>query len=222
MSYTAKKQRPNPTLDELVQDLELDLVLGRMRPRERLVEDELMARFGAKRHTVRSALSELEQRGLIERPQNRGARVRDYSTEEVVALYEFRDDLHQLAISRIQLPMSGETLSELTRIAQDHEAAAEQGDLVQVIALNNRFHDILFGQCDNAFLTETIKRMDAASNAIRSYRIGDPKLLQMAIEEHKQIIEAARTGNRDDLARLCRQHILPSRDMYLQDQTRRQ
>src|SRR5579862_1938340 len=66
----------------VVSKLEEDVILGRLHPRERLVEDDLMARFGAKRHVVRQALVALERTGVVERIPNRGARVRAYRSEE--------------------------------------------------------------------------------------------------------------------------------------------
>ena len=60
------------TLPGIVDKLETDIVFGRLHPRERLIEDDLMARFGAKRHLVRQALVELERMGLVRRTRNRG------------------------------------------------------------------------------------------------------------------------------------------------------
>ena len=64
-------------------------MLGRLRPRERLVEDELMARFGAKRHAVRAALAALDRAGLVTLRRHRGAAVREYGAEEIEELYAF-------------------------------------------------------------------------------------------------------------------------------------
>src|SRR5277367_5929443 len=75
------------SLRMVVSKLEEDVILGRLHPRERLVEDDLMARLGAKRHVVRQALAELERMGVVERIPNRGARVRAYDTKEVQQLY---------------------------------------------------------------------------------------------------------------------------------------
>ncbi|WP_420340715.1 GntR family transcriptional regulator [Roseibium sp.] len=41
------------TLEQVVQELELRIVLGRLRPKERLVEEELMLELGVKRHIIR-------------------------------------------------------------------------------------------------------------------------------------------------------------------------
>jgi hypothetical protein len=68
----------NGALRLIVDELETDIVFGRLLSRERLVEDELVTRFGAKRHIVRQALGELERMGLVNRARNRGAAVADF------------------------------------------------------------------------------------------------------------------------------------------------
>ena len=204
----------------LQEKLELDIVLGHLRPRERLVEDELMARFAAKRHIVRSVLAELERLGLVERRPNKGAMVRDYSIAEVEEIYAFRADLHQIAIDRMDLPLDDDVATNLSDLADRHEAAIAQNNLTEVILCNNAFHDTLFDQCGNRFLAETIRQLGWTSHAIRSYRVGDPSLLRQAAEEHRAIIAAAASGDRKQLAELVDRHIQPSKNMYLSDRLR--
>ncbi len=79
----AQRKSSGSTLEEIVSRLEEDIVLGELLPRERLVEDALLARFDTKRHVIRQALMELDRMGLIERVPNRGAQVRAYSALEV-------------------------------------------------------------------------------------------------------------------------------------------
>lgn len=219
MPHTANQVTPTPkgTFEDVLKELRLSIVLGRMRPRERLVEDELMAKFGAKRHVVRAALSELERWGLIERQQNKGARVREYSLKEVADLYDFRSDLHCLAVARMPLPFPAGLVERLSRIADQHEKAIADSDFASVIDQNNAFHDLLFEQCGNPFLVEAISRMATATDAIRSYRIGTPELLEQAAREHREMIQAGASGDREALVSLCSRHILPSRNLYLRD-----
>ena len=81
-----------------------DLRVGNLMPRERLVEDVLMQRFSAKRHTVRQALVELERMGIVTRTPNRGAAVRDFTALEVEEIAEVRATLHRRAAQRMKLP----------------------------------------------------------------------------------------------------------------------
>lgn len=216
-----KAKEPQVSAADVQKELELNIVLGQLRPRERLVEDELMARFGAKRHVVRLVLAELERFGLVERRPNKGAVVREYTPAEVEEIYAFRADLHRIAVERMTLPLAPAVVQSLTDQADRHEAAIEAGDLTEVILCNNSFHDTLFDQCGNRFLADSIRQLGWTSHAIRSYRVGDPDLLRQATVEHRQMIDAAAKGQRAKLADLCERHIQPSKEMYLRDRTLR-
>ena len=52
-------------IDALVSRISEDILFGRLLPRERLVEDEIIARTGATRHAVRAALQALVRDGKI-------------------------------------------------------------------------------------------------------------------------------------------------------------
>ena len=107
----------NPSPPETILPiLEEDIIFGRLRPRERLVEDDIMKRFGVKRHVVRQALMRLESMGLVTRAPNKGALVRDFSLHELDQIYEMRELLQERAVERIPLPAQPELTSELRRI----------------------------------------------------------------------------------------------------------
>ncbi|MBA2665648.1 MAG: GntR family transcriptional regulator [Trueperaceae bacterium] len=202
-------------IDDVTRALELDIVFGRIRPRERLVEDELMERIGAKRHQVRAALAQLEQLGIVERRMNRGAIVRDFSVEEVEDLYEMRDHLHLLAVAKMDLPFSRTRVDRLRAIQARHDAAILGARLENVLDSNNAFHDELFDGCGNRYLAEAIRRHAWLSHAIRSYRIADREMLEQARKEHGEMIEVGAIGDRAALAELCTRHIQPSKLAYL-------
>ena len=54
-------------INKVVEAIKADIIIGRLRPREHLVEDDIMGKFDASRHTVRTVLANLEQMGLIKR-----------------------------------------------------------------------------------------------------------------------------------------------------------
>ncbi len=211
------EENPTLTLEQVVQELELRIVLGGLRPKERLVEEDLMLELGVKRHIIRSAFLELERRHLIDRRPNKGARVRDYSVEEVNALSAFRADLHRLAISKISFPISTRSLAELRRIARAYEMAARDGDYARAIAFDNAFHTSLFELCENRYLIASIGEMSVAARPIDCFRIADPATLSRAVADHQQIVEAATRGNAGELAERCVNHVFASSDIYIRD-----
>lgn len=199
----------------VVRALEFDILFGRLKPRERLVEDAVMARFGAKRHVVRRALEELEKLGVVVRAPNRGAAVRDFTAQEVEEVYELRELLQARAIERMQLPSSEEHVAELATIQREHDAAVAAGDLRRVDQVNDAFHRALFGACGSQLLADAIAHYMQLTRAMRVYPIADPKTLAKLRDEHWAMIRALATGDRPQLLRLCAEHLQPSKAAYL-------
>jgi DNA-binding GntR family transcriptional regulator len=214
-----RKPKPQPAernspRDAIVSALEEDIIFGRMRPRDRLVEDDLMARFEAKRHVVRQALTRLEDMGLVSRAPNRGAMVRDFSLKELDQIYEMRHLLQERAVARMTLPASAELLAALRCIHTEHAAAVEARDLPTIYRLNRNFHVTFFGACGNPQLAEAIEHYSWLSHAVRSYRMIHSDLVVEGPKEHLKMIAALESGDRASLQQLCRAHIEPSKEAY--------
>ncbi len=201
--------------------LEEDIVFGRLHPRERLTEDELMARFDMKRHAVRQVLVELELLGVVERKRNIGAVVRAFSAR-VMELYALREVLEVHAASLMPLPVPPARLAALTAVQREHDAAVADGDARHVFRSNQRFHREFFGLLDNAVLGQAIEEYARRTHPIRFGSLAAANYRERARQEHWAMIHALRDGDRATLMTLCREHLLPSRDAYLaSEQARR-
>lgn len=210
-----EEQDPADPGDAIIAMLEEDIVLGRLHPRERLVEEELILRFGAKRHVVRAVLAELERMGLVERQPNRGAWVKFHSSQTVEDLYAVRELLEAEAARTIPLPGDPAAIARLTMIQASHDAASEALDHGAVFRANQDFHRYLFRMCGNRLLAEAVERYAQMSHGIRSHSLLDPARSSMARAEHHAMIDALRQGDREALVRLCREHLAPSKKAYL-------
>lgn len=200
----------------IVRSLEVDIVLGRLYPRERLVEETLAKRFSTTRHVVRQALMELEIGGLILRETNKGATVLEYSPDKVNQLYQMRELVEGQAALLIQLPVKKNKLSQLKLICDEHSAAVEKSDMFSVVAANKEFHQVMYRLCGNDFLADVIDEMAKKSNLVRFTSSTDQTLLKQARDEHYLILEALGKDDNKELANICIKHIQPSRLMYLE------
>jgi DNA-binding GntR family transcriptional regulator len=199
-----------------VRGLEFDILFGKLRPRERLIEDALMQRFAAKRHVVRQALRELEHIGIVTRSPNRGAAVRDFTAAEVEEITELREALQRHAAQRLPLPADPALLAKLEAIQRRHDRAVAARDPRAIDDANEAFHGTLFGACGNRHLAEAIAHYAYLSRAMRLYPLVDRVLLERLQAEHWAMIEALRAGDRKSLVRLVAQHIQHSKKIYLQ------
>ncbi len=200
----------NPKPAAIVSALQHDIVFGRLKPRERLVEEELSERFAVGRHVIRAALEELDRAGLVRRRLNRGAVVSDYSAEEVDELYEIRAILQQQAARRVLLPASPDFIAKLTAINDDYVRFGKAGDLDSAAIANDNFHQMIFSECRNRQLADLIQQYWTKTAAIHCYAIANPGLAEQSREEHERIIAAMSSGDRQVFEALCVDHMLPA------------
>lgn len=213
--HTRARESADPVRD-LVAALQEEIVVGRLAPGTRLVEDELTARFAAKRHVVREAFAELERYGLVERRPNRGASVRQLTPEDLREIYEVREILESAAVARIPLPLERGALAAIEAAQRRHDAAVEAGDAAAVFRANFEFHDALFAACGNARLAAAIADFRRKTHVVWSYMIVKPEYFSRARREHHEMLKALRSTDRGKLLGLCVAHFDISRHTYLE------
>lgn len=200
----------------VVSQLEEDIVLGFLHPRERLVEDVLIERFGAKRHAVREALARLERLGLVERHRNRGAMVRAVTPREVENVYAVREILELAAAVDVLRRARPDDVQRIIDAQNRHDDAVESADPRSAFRANIGFHQAFFATCRNAELMEAISLYGQKAHAVRSFVIARPDYLARSRDEHWFMIDALRSGDEQKLLTVCRDHIRVARDAYIE------
>lgn len=195
------------TTNDVVAKIEADIIFGFYYPRERLVEEQLIATTQAKRHVVRSALKELELRGLVTREPNKGAMVKALSDAEIDQVYEMRALLQGAVVDKMLVPFASEYIEQLKVIHERYGKAIRKGDIVAVDHLNTTFHKTLYSACSNKFLTDDIERYSLKVRVIRSHAIADPDLLEKSCYEHSCMIGAIENNDKEKLKKLSVDHL---------------
>ncbi len=195
--------RPGP----LVAALRDAIVDGEFVPNQRLVEADLSERFGASRGTVRSALLELTAEGLVERVQNRGARVRAISLTEAIEITEVRMVLEGLCAARAATRLTDDDRDRLRGIGTAMQEAVRSGDLLGYSELNRQLHALireLGGQSTARAVLERLR----GQNVRHQFRLAlHPGRATVSLPQHLEIIEALCTGDSDAAETAVRRHL---------------
>lgn len=208
-------ETPSKTWDSVCRELQTQIIKGIYMPRERLVEDDVIALTGATRHAVRKAFDELVRLGLVQRKPNKGVHVRDYSVTEVEELYEIRTCLEIQAAYRFSLPVSQQVLKKLTNLAEYHREASQNQQFSEVFSLNNQFHETLYAASGNTLLAEAIQQYTFATHPIRTRGFSNQNQRELAVADHFAMLEAIKLGENTKLADIIRDHIRRPKDFYL-------
>lgn len=183
------------------------IVRGEFVPNQRLVEADLSAQFTASRANVRAALIELANEGLVERVQNRGARVRAVSIEEAVEISEVRMMLEALCAAKAAERIDEDEIAELRRLGQDMRDAVTGGDVVGYSGLNQRLHRRvreISGQKTAAQVLERLRGQSVRHQFRLAMRPGRPSV---SLPEHLAIIDAVCSHDAEKAQDAARGHL---------------
>jgi DNA-binding GntR family transcriptional regulator len=183
------------------------IVDGEFAPNQRLVEADLSERFGASRGSIRTALLELGAEGLVERVQNRGARVRAVSLAEAIEITEVRMVLEGLCAAKAATRLTEDDRDRLRGIGTAMQEAVRSGDLLGYSELNRQLHALirtLGGQSTAQAILERLR----GQNVRHQFRLAlHPGRAAVSLPQHLEIIEALCAGEAAAAEAAVRRHL---------------
>lgn len=201
-----------PLRQAVLDALRSAIIDGTYLPGERLVEEEIAARFDVSRNPTREALHALSVEGFVEIEPRRGARVATMNARRAGELFEVRAPLEGLVARLAAQRRTPTELVHLRDVLGAGTAAAAEGRLDELPALNTEFHMSLAAAAGNELLAGTLARLSdiirwvyAARISMRSTRSWD---------EHAAIVAAVADRDAERAERRGAEHISAAAAAY--------
>lgn len=177
-----------------------------------LKEMHLAESFGVSRNTIRDAIRDLTQDGLLTHELHRGAVVRVLDAEDITDLYRVR---RLLEISGTQAPEPSEAeLGHVLDAVLGIERAVVSEDWDAAVAADRDFHAALVALQRSARLNRFFEQISAESRfALGILWLEDaaasemPHLLSQVAAEHREIYEAIASGDSLRAEEMLEEHL---------------
>jgi DNA-binding GntR family transcriptional regulator len=202
----------------VAKELEAAILSGQLKPRERLVEMDLISRFGGSRTVIREALKKLEAKGLVRTVPYRGAMVADLTVEEIEEIYFVRAAIERLAARLVIKNIRADEIENLRRLSKEVESHLRR-KTDQMIEKDSAFHQAIFRICRNQYLDDMINFLKTKAHIVGYNAWSLPHRIEQSIQEHRQIMNAIEAKNASLLEKLIVKHLTFSKNSYL-DQLR--
>ncbi len=178
------------TAEDVVDLVRTAIQQGDFVPNQRLVEADLSVQFGASRAAVRTAIVQLAAEGLVERVQNRGARVRAVSLDEAIEISEVRMVVEGLCAAKAAERAIDDDLAALRRIGEDMQDAVGRGDVFGYSELNRRLHATVRAVAGQSVAGDVLERL-RGQNVRHQFRLALlPGRASVSLPQHLEIIDA--------------------------------
>ncbi|WP_109471911.1 GntR family transcriptional regulator [Ornithinimicrobium cavernae] len=194
----------------VVSELRRSIVLGHLKPGERLTESGLSTALGVSRPTVREALNQVSQEGLLLQEPYRGLRVADLTPTEVLDMARVRMALDLQATTDILSDTSGRRVARVieawARCAPD---LASPDPLVQHDA-HLELHRSIWAAAENSFLIRLWPAIQAHMTIALARDQAAQQDRHRNVAGHQAIIEAFRSRDIEAVRRALEIHTLVS------------
>lgn len=129
---------PRTIPEQLAGEIGTDIVAGRRKAGERLIEQDLARTFGVSRGPVREALRILERRRMVDLLPRRGAYVRSLSLKSIADLFNVRLALSLLAARTMAVAPVESYVETLARRCAELNDMIETGDPIAFARVTTR------------------------------------------------------------------------------------
>jgi DNA-binding GntR family transcriptional regulator len=182
-------------------------------PGQRLIESDLVKSLGVSRSSVRGALMDLSQEGLVERIAGRGARVRVISLEEAIQITEVRMVIEELCVAKAAEKITAREIAALRALGKKLEVQAKQGDGIGFAELTHSIREAYVRIADQPVAEQVLARLRALISRHQfrlTYRAGraaialpywlerieaicqrDPAAARLAVQRHAENVKEA-------------------------------
>ena len=179
---------------EIVEILQREIIGGRFRPGQRLVERELIRHFGVSSIPIREALQELQNRGLAVKRHNCGCSVIHLTRVEAARICELRRVLEPQVVEWAAARITSDAGERLRLQFKELRAAAEARDLPRFFQEDLTFHRMIWEIADNIYATralETVMGSLFASGIMGSGNGAAETIdLRVEVEKHGRLLDA--------------------------------
>lgn len=195
-----------PLRDVVFQTLRQAILKGELQPGERLMEIKLAETLGVSRTPIREAIRKLELEGLVVMIPRKGAAVANITEKDTKDVLEVRRTLEMFAVEVTCDRITPEQLAQLKAAAKEFEAS-KGADLIRIAETDMKFHEIIYEATQNERLVQMLNNLRENMYRYRIEYLKDPNYYDSLVGEHREILNAIETGDKER-ARICmRDHI---------------
>ncbi|MCJ8518820.1 GntR family transcriptional regulator [Pseudorhizobium tarimense] len=172
-----------------------------------LTELDLAAYFSCSQGTVREALLQLQEEGLVRRQGHRGTQVSECTEAEAVEMFRVRQQIECSGIVRaLQMP-TRTLIADLKALFDKMLEAAASGDELELASLDRDFHRRLFQDAQLPALDPILHRCLVHNHRFKISRSISPRDLVATAKRHASIIDAVEAGDVGKASEALRHHI---------------
>jgi DNA-binding GntR family transcriptional regulator len=208
----------NKPLREVVyESLRSTIISGKIPVGERIIEKEYANRLNISRTPIREALKRLQSEDLVEYIPKYGVVVKRISKEDALEIYKIRESLEILVVCNSIDNITQKEINQIEELLDLTERKNLEYNLKEVEKLFVEFNNCIYKASKMNRLPLMISQLNDYLKHFRNISILDETRRNIAIHEHRQILQAIIDKDKGAAEKLIRKHLSHSLDIVLKE-----
>jgi DNA-binding GntR family transcriptional regulator len=204
--------------EQALASLRTAITSGQLPPQSPMVETELSERLQISRGTLREAMRQLQQEGLITVGPRGRLQVRRLGSKEICDIFAVRAALEAMAAQVLaQRTDRAEVVRELRRLLQAMSDARADVDLEGRIEADLNFHRGLCRLTGNDTLLHTWESLEGSIRMSIMFGGTERAIRNMTVARHRAIVDAIASGDASAAAAVVQEHMGSAAATLIQD-----
>ena len=203
------------TATRVAAELRRRILLGELRPGQRLKIDDVALLCDVSHMPVREALHELEAEGVLDVFPRRGAVVRGVDAGFVRNMYDIREAIEGMLTERCAERIDQPGLARLDALVTAYELAAKKRQPAGLLDANRAIHDTINEVANNPPAVRLLTQGRLLIEALRMrFGFGSGRV-DSVVAQHRALFRAIARHDVERAGYLARQHCVSARDDLL-------
>ena len=206
-----------PNLAEQVrQAIVSEIASGKLKPGERIIQEQIAQELGVSRQPVQQALLLLKNQGVLRDAAGRGLLVTSLDPTQVRQMYDIRAVIEGLAF-RKAAENNPERAKKLgPALIQNGRKSVKSGSVAQMIAADIKFHDFIYALSDNPLIAPAMQVQWTNTQRVMGEVLMRDETPRDIWDQHEALLKAVMAGDGEAAEALARQHITQAADFMIQ------
>lgn len=205
-----------PNLAEQVrQAIVSEIASGKLKPGERIIQEQIAQELGVSRQPVQQALLLLKNQGVLRDAAGRGLLVTSLDPTQVRQMYDIRAVIEGLAF-RKAAENNPERAKKLgPALIQNGRKSVKSGLVAQMIAADIKFHDFIYALSDNPLIAPAMQVQWTNTQRVMGEVLMRDETPRDIWDQHEALLKAVMAGDGAAAEALARQHITQAADFMI-------
>jgi len=200
--------RPTTLKEKALNELRNSIMLGQLKPGQRLIERTLGEQMQVSRTVIRECIRHLESERLVTIIPNSGPIVTKLDKQQIKEIYQLRALLESEGVYRCAMKINQIESDKLLRTVDKIEAQLAAKQVIKALELTTRFYEKIFDIAGLSISWDFIAQLNSRINQLRIRSLSSTERTKLGPKSLRSIAEAISRNAADEAAAASKQHVL--------------